>query len=94
MDELEKKYNPHTLWVLHQFNKLKEGDKMFVTYCLEKKVEGEWCLWGKYTDIDSIARAAFQLGRRAGLVEDVRIREQEEPWEKKSINFVSGAEEN
>jgi hypothetical protein len=28
MDELEKKYNPHTLWVFHQLNKFKGGNNM------------------------------------------------------------------
>ncbi len=45
-------------------------------YRLEKQVDGEWCLWGIYDTMEEIAKASFDLGKNAGCVEAVRVREQ------------------
>ena len=40
---------------------------------LQKLVDGVWCRWGVYDDPDKLARAAFELGRQAEFVENVRV---------------------
>ena len=45
-------------------------------YRLEKLADGEWCLWGRYSDIERLVFAAFELGRLSG-VEYVRVVKEE-----------------
>lgn len=40
---------------------------------LEKLVDGEWCPWGDFDTPDAIAKASFELGRNAGVVDNVRV---------------------
>ena len=52
-----------------------------MSFKLEKYVDGEWCEWGTYESVDDVTKAAFELGRNAGCVENVRVLIVEgEPW--------------
>lgn len=48
-------------------------------YVLEKLVDGQWYTWGNFDTPETATKAAFELGRNASVVEDVRLRTEVKP---------------